>query len=134
MIPAGRLFCSAAEDAPSRPAEFDNDNINDNNNDSNDSHNHIIVITVVTIIIIIIVIIIMFAAAEPRLLYLGGIAYLANATCLIRSHLCYAVFMVSRIIMICYFLRHLFEEDLSQTSSARQVVPPDIIVYAQFPY
>ena len=40
-------------------------------------------------------------------LYLGGTTYLSNATCLIQPQLCYALLMVSRIIMMCYIIRHL---------------------------
>ena len=43
------------------------------------------------------------AQQTPPLL---GWHYLSNATCLIRPHVFYALFIVSRIIIICYIIRH----------------------------
>ena len=31
---------------------------------------------------------------------------LSNATCLVQPHLCYALFVVPRTIMLCYIIRH----------------------------
>ena len=49
---------------------------------------------------------------------------MSNATCPTRPHLWHACFVASRVIIMCYILRH-FQESLRETSSVRQVVPPE---------
>ena len=80
----------------------------------------VIVVIVVTVIVIVIVIVIVphagEGAPEGRRVPDGrvvevepedlGWLYLSNATCLMRPHLCYACFVVSRSTIICYIIRH----------------------------
>ena len=47
-----------------------------------------------------------FLNTHIKLLRLMGWHYLCKATCLIQPHLFYALFAVSRIIVLCYIIRH----------------------------
>ena len=72
-------------------------NINNNNND--DGNNHIDNVYLTTMLLLL---------AVPRTLatYVLGGATCRNNTCLIRPRLCYACFVVSRIIIRCQISRH----------------------------
>ena len=52
------------------------------------------------------------------IIYLIQGEYLSNATCLMRPHLCYVFFVVSRIIIMCYTIR----PPVLKKSCVRQVV------------
>ena len=44
--------------------------------------------------------------SDEKIATVAGWHYLSNVTCLIRLHLFYACFVVSRITIMCYIIRH----------------------------